>query len=99
MTKTKDSWEKPRGHHDHLSDEEIKFVRDEYRNGASREEIAATLKCSSRTVARQFVKLRQQGVARGARRPAASAPDVPRAMDTIAAQKSARFYRSDFVPT
>ena len=53
-----DDWHKPRGHHEHLTDEEKAKIRAAFDAGRKPSDIARELQCSTRVAAGYFAKFR-----------------------------------------
>ncbi|MDB5620542.1 MAG: hypothetical protein JWQ24_4780 [Tardiphaga sp.] len=82
MVQPRDNWEKPRSKGQHLTADEIAFIKSEYRKRSSIRDVARSLKCSSRVVSKYFGLFKAEGV-RGV-------PFNP------ASQQPSRFYKSNF---
>jgi hypothetical protein len=76
----KDTWDKPRGHGQHLTEAEIAEIKEAYCAGQKIGFVARKLKCSSRVVSKYYGLFRAEGVTKRVRRPVATN----------------RFYKSDF---
>jgi hypothetical protein len=83
MVQPRDDWEKPRSKGQHLTADEIAFIKSEYRNRSPIRSVARALKCSSRVVSKYFGLFKAEGV-RG----------VP--FDPALQPTASRFYRSNF---
>lgn len=66
---TKDDWHKPRSHGQHLTTEEIAFIRESYASGRRLADVARALQCSSRIVSKYYGYFREEGIARPKRAP------------------------------
>jgi len=88
-----DDWEKPRAVWQHLTDAEIKKLRDAFNAGRKTGDIARELKCSSRIATKYYAQFRG--------RPVPGHPGRPRRKPTKpehapAAPPPSRFYKSNF---
>lgn len=83
MVQPRDDWEKPRSKGQHLTADEIAFIKAEYRNRTPIRTVARHLKCSSRVVSKYFGLFRAEGV-RG----------VP--FNPASQTQASRFYKTNF---
>jgi hypothetical protein len=85
MAQPRDDWEKPRGKGQHLTADEIAFIRTGYKQGRRYSDVARELKCSSRVVSKYYGFFRAEGV-----------PVKTAAPFNPAKQTTDRFYKSNF---
>lgn len=83
MAQPRDDWEKPRSKGQHLTADEIEFIKAEYHKRSPIRSVARHLKCSSRVVSKYFGLFRAEGV-RG----------LP--FNPAAQPQANRFYKSNF---
>jgi hypothetical protein len=83
MAQPRDDWEKPRGKGQHLTPDEIAFIKGEYRKQSNVRDVARSLKCSSRVVTKYFGLFRAEGVGGLPFNPASQT-------------QASRFYKSNF---